>query len=58
MGNKRYLENGAIERRLQLTTNRKSRMAYQMLQIPVTFSESEGHFCCYDWQNASRGPST
>jgi len=28
-----------------------------MAQIPVTLSELEGHFCCYDWQNASRGPS-
>ena len=23
----------------------------------VTLSELEGHFCCYDWQNASCGPS-
>jgi len=28
-----------------------------MAWIPVTLSELEGHFCCYDWQNASRGPS-
>jgi len=32
-------------------------MAYQMAQIPMTSSESESHFCCYEWQIASRGPS-
>jgi len=25
--------------------------------LPVTLSEFEGPFCCYEWQNASRGPS-
>jgi len=24
---------------------------------PMTLSELEGHFCCYEWQNASCGPS-
>jgi len=28
-------------------------MPYQMVRIPVTLSELEDHFCCYDWQNAS-----
>jgi len=28
-----------------------------MAQIPMTLSEVEGHFCSYDWQCASRGPS-
>jgi len=28
-----------------------------MAQIPLTLSELEGHFCCYDWQNMSRSPS-
>jgi len=33
---------------LQWKTNRKSYMAYRMVQIPMTFSEFEGHFCnCY-----------
>jgi len=37
--------------------NMKSCAAYRITRIPVTMSELEGHFCCYDWQNASRGPS-
>jgi len=32
-------------------------MAYQTVQIPMTLNESEGHFCCYKWQNASCCPS-
>jgi len=32
-------------------------MAYQMARIPMALSELEGHFCCYEWQNASRNPS-
>jgi len=24
-------------------------MAYQMARIPLTLSELEGHFCCYEW---------
>jgi len=32
-------------------------MAYRMERIPMTLSEFEGHFCCYEWQNALRGPS-
>jgi len=32
-------------------------MAYQMAQIPVTLSELEGHFCCYDCPDMSHGPS-
>jgi len=28
-----------------------------MARTPMTLSELEGHFCCYEWQNASRGPS-
>jgi len=32
-------------------------MAYRMAQIPMTFSEFEGYFCWYEWQNSSRGPS-
>ena len=36
---------------------RKSYMAYRMAQIPMTLSAAEGHFCSYDWQCASRGPS-
>jgi len=31
-------------------------MAYRMTRMPMTLSELEGHFCCYEWQNASRGP--
>jgi len=23
----------------------------------MILSELEGHFCCHEWQNASRGPS-
>jgi len=23
----------------------------------MTLSELEGQFCCYEWQNVSRGPS-
>jgi len=26
-------------------------MAYQMVHIPITLSELEGHFCSYDWQS-------
>jgi len=29
-------------------------MTYRITQIPMTLSEFEGHFCCYEWQNASR----
>jgi len=32
-------------------------MAYRMSRFPVTLSESEGHVCCYERQNASRGSS-
>jgi len=32
-------------------------MMYRMAYTPMTLSELEGHFCTYDWQNASRGPS-
>jgi len=28
-------------------------MPYRMAQLPVTLSEVEGHFHCYEWQNAS-----
>jgi len=28
-----------------------------MARMPMTLSEFEGQFCCYDWQSASRGPS-
>jgi len=28
-----------------------------MARIPMNLSEFEGHFCCYEWQNASCGPS-
>jgi len=43
---------------VQCRTNRKPCTAYPMARIPMTMSELEGHFCCYEWQNASRGPST
>jgi len=33
-------------------------MAYLMARIPMTLSEFEGHFCCYERRNASHGPST
>ena len=29
-------------------TNRKSCMAYQMAWLPMTLSEDEGHFCCFN----------
>jgi len=32
-------------------------MAYQMAQIPMTLSEREGHFCCYEYQSALCSPS-
>jgi len=32
------------EMQLQWKTNRKSCMAYR---LPMTFSEAEGHFCCF-----------
>jgi len=32
-------------------------MAYRMVRIPMTLSEMEDHFRCYEWQSASRGPS-
>jgi len=32
-------------------------MAYGMARTPMTLSEFEGLFCCYEWQNATRGPS-
>jgi len=32
-------------------------MSYQMVQIPVTLSEVEGHFCNYDCQSVLLGPS-
>jgi len=32
-------------------------MAYRMVQLQMTLSELEGHFCCYVWQHTSRGPS-
>jgi len=28
-------------------------MVYQMARMPVTLSELEGYFCCYDRQNVS-----
>jgi len=28
-----------------------------MARIPMTLGELEGQFSCYEWQNASRGPS-
>ena len=32
-------------------------MAYRMERIRMTLSEFEVHFCCFEWQYASRGPS-
>jgi len=26
-------------------------MAYRMAQVPMTFSEAEGHFCCFNLCN-------
>jgi len=29
-------------------TNKKSCMDYRMAQLPMTLSEAEGHFCCFN----------